>query len=147
MIVPIFPPLDGSGAGRFPSFARALQAAQTRGDRDAYPALLAEEIAWCGQHQPAGEPRLVYEACVRVLTDLVRLRWRLVEQGYGFALENPKEMRRGGGIETLVASKSALREELRPIVEEQLAHPAVIDFRRPHGIRCPRQAERPHPGR
>lgn len=130
MIVPIFPPLDGSASERFTPFARALKTVQAAGDRASIAHLLEEELAWCATNQQAGEQRLIYEACLRVLTDLVRLRWRLVEQGYGFALENPRELRRSGTVAELVASKAALRDELRPGVEEQLLHPAVRDFLR-----------------
>lgn len=130
MIVPIYPKLDGATAERFPVFARSLQAAQTCGDRHLLADLLRKEMEWCDAQCHLGDQRLIYEVCIRVLTDLVRLRWRLVEQGYGFALENPKEMRRGSRVEDLIASKAAIREELRPVVDEQLTHPAVQEFKR-----------------
>ena len=130
MLVPIYPPLDGRTAERFPVFARALAAAQARGDRQAIAAHLQEEICWRMAAPGLGDQGLVYEACVRVLTDLARLRWRIVEEGYGFCLENPKESRRGRSTAELIASKEALREQLRPVVEEQQSHPAVQDFLR-----------------
>ena len=71
---------------------------------------------------------MAYEACIRVLSDLARLRWRIVEQGYGFALENRKESVRGRPTEEIVASKEILRRELQPVVDEQKRHPAVLDF-------------------
>lgn len=128
MIVPIYPPLDGATAERFPLFARALSQAQSNRDRERVVTLLRDEVAWCASASHIDEHRLIYEACIRVLSDLIRLRWRLVEQGYGFALENPKEPRRGLATPELVASKAALRDELRPAVQEQFAHPAVKEF-------------------
>lgn len=128
MTVPIFPPLDGICAERFPIYARSLKGAQESGARESIAALLDDEIAWCSQVDHLGDQRLVYEACIRVLTDLVRLRWRIVEQGYGFALQNPREIRSGRPTAELIASKATLREELRPVVDEQRNHPAVRDF-------------------
>jgi hypothetical protein len=130
MLVPIYPPLDGRTAERFPLFARTLSSAQTRGDRESITAILQSEIDWLGQARELGDQALIYEACVRVLADLARLRWRIVEEGYGFFLENPKETRGGRPTEELIASKVALREELRPVVDEQQSHPAVKDFLR-----------------
>jgi hypothetical protein len=128
MIVPLYPPLDGITAERFPIFARALSRAQSDRNSARVIHLLQEEVKWCSSAIHIGDHRLVYEACIRVLSDLIRLRWRLVEQGYGFALENPKELRRGLATPELIASKAALREELKPAVQEQFAHPAVQDF-------------------
>lgn len=128
MIVPLFPPLDGSPAERFPEFARSLSAAQQAGDRGSMQEILSSELRWCERATQLGEQRLVYEACIRVLMDLVRLRWKLVEQGYGFALENPKEVVSGRPTAEIVASKEILRSELRPLVQDQLDQPAVRAF-------------------
>lgn len=128
MIVPLFPPLDGSPAERFPEFARALASAQQARDRDAMQEILARELRWCEGATQLGEQRLVYEACLRILTDLVRLRWRLIEQGYGFALENPKELVSGRPTAEIIASKEVMRAELRPLVKNQLDQPAVRAF-------------------
>lgn len=128
MIVSLFPPLDGSPAERFPEFARALASAQQTGDRDAMQEILARELRWCEGATQLGEQRLVYEACLRILMDLVRLRWRLIEQGYGFALENPKELVSGRPTAEIIASKEVLRAELRPLVKDQLDQPAVRAF-------------------
>ena len=130
MIVPIYPPLDGVAAERFSPFARALQAAQLTWNRAELSRLLEAESAWAISGQIAGDQKLVYEACIRVLADLARLRWRIIEQGYGFALENPKEPRRGLNPRELVAIKSILRQQMEPIVSEQLEQPAVKDFKR-----------------
>lgn len=128
MIVPLFPPLDGSLAERFPEFARALASAQQAGDRDRMQGILARELRWCEAARQLEDQRLVYEACIRILLDLVRLRWRLIEQGYGFALENPKELVSGRPTAEVIASKEVMRAELRPLVKDQLAHPAVRAF-------------------
>ena len=91
-------------------------------------AALECEVDWCRSATYLGKSALIYEACVRVLTDLARLRWRIVEQGYGFALENPKEIVGGRSTGETIASKESLRGELRPVVDEQLRHPAILDF-------------------
>ncbi len=128
MIVPLFPPLDGETAERFHAFATDLAGAQRTGSKGEMAEVLAREIGWCRSAKYLGGKALVYEACVRVLTDLARLRWRIIEQGYGFALENPKELIGGRPTEEVIASKEALRSELRPVVDEQRRHPAVVDF-------------------
>lgn len=128
MIVPLFPPLDGTPAERFPEFARALASAQHVGDRDRMQTIFTQELRWCEGAKQLGDQQLIYEACIRVLLDLVRLRWRLIEQGYGFALENPKELIKGGPTAEVIASKEVMRAELRPLVKDQLEQPAVRAF-------------------
>ena len=128
MIVPIFPPLDGEAAERFHAFALRLACAQRSGNANDMGEALDEEISWCRSAKLGEEKVLAYEACIRVLSDLARLRWRIVEQGYGFALENRKESVRGRPIAELVASKELLRRELQPVVDEQKRRPAVLDF-------------------
>lgn len=130
LIIPIYPPLDGITAERFPVFARALALAQSPWDRDRVRRLLDDEIAWCAGGGVSGEQKLIYEASIRVFADLARLRWRIVEQGYGFALANPKEPRRSLQQAELIATKNSLREELSPVVEEQIANPSVKGFLR-----------------
>lgn len=128
MLVPIHPPLDGRTAERFPVFVRALSEAQIEGNRNAMKGLLQREVDWCRETLDLGEQALIYEASVRVISDLVRLRWRVVERGHGFCLENPQEEVRGRSVAELVASKEALRDELRPIVDEQRTSPQVSAF-------------------
>ena len=89
---------------------------------------MEEEIAWCGSAGCSRQYVLAYEASVRILADLARLGWRIVEQGYGFALEKGKERTGRRSTEEIVASKEMLRGELQPVVDEQKRHPAVADF-------------------
>ncbi len=127
MIVPIFPPLDGETAERFHALATKLACAQRTRNAKEMSSALEEETAWCRSARCSEKYVLAYEACVRVLTDLARLGWRIVEQGYGFALEKGKE-RTGQTAEEIVASKEALRRELQPVVDEQRRQLAVVDF-------------------
>ena len=128
MIVPLFPPLDGEAAERFHAFATALANAQRAGRKDEMYQALAFEVEWCRSATYLGKRALAYEACVRLLTDLARMRWRIIEQGYGFALENPKELVGGRPTKETIASKELMRGELRPVVDEQRRHPAVLEF-------------------
>ena len=125
MIVPIYPPLDGESAERFHAFAMKLACAQRARNANEMSSALESEISWCRSAECFGENVLAYEACIRVLSDLARLRWRIVEQGYGFALENRKERVVRRPTEEIVARKEMLRSELQPIVDEQKRHPAV----------------------
>lgn len=128
MIVQLFPPLDGEAAERFFEFALSLAEAQREGSKGRMNLALDQEVSWCRAAVYLGGRALTYEACVRVLTDLARMRWRIVEQGYGFALENPKELVGGRTTEEIVQSKETMRRELRPVVDEQRRHPAVAEF-------------------
>ena len=128
MIVPIYPSLDGEAGERFHGFAMKLADAQRARSADGMNRALEAEIGWCRSAKCSEENVLAYEACIRVLSDLAQLRWRIVEQGYGFALENRKERVRGRPTAEIVASKETLRRELQPVVEEQKRHPAVLDF-------------------
>ena len=129
MIVPIYPPLDGEAGERFHGFAIKLADAQRARSTDGMNRALEAEIAWFRSERGFDEKLLLaYEACVRVLSDLTRLRWRIVEQGYGFALENRGERVGGRATAEIVTSKEMLRSELQPIVEEQKRHRAVLDF-------------------
>lgn len=130
MLVPIDPPLDGRTAERFPAFVEALADAQSRSNHEGMASLLRDEIGWIEANRRLGEQALIYEAVIRVLSDLMRLRWRVTRRGYGYALENLTEPRRGRPTSELVASKVAIREELRPVVDEQLDQPSVRDFLR-----------------
>lgn len=128
MLVPIAPPLDGRTAERFPVYMAALATADSAGGRERVAAILRDEVAWLDAHRHLGAQALIYEACVRVLADLIRLRWQVVRRGYSYALENPTETSRSRTTDELISSKAALREELRPVVEEQRAQPAVRAF-------------------
>ena len=128
MIVPIYPPLDGEAGERFHGFAMKLADAQRARSPDDMNRVLEAEIGWCRASKGFDRKLLAYEACVRVLSDLARLRWRIVEQGYGFALENRSERVGGRPTAEIVASKETLRSELQPVVEEQKRRPAVLDF-------------------
>ena len=128
MIVPIYPPLQGEVGERFHSFAMRLASAQRAGTTNEMARALDEEVSWCRSSAGLDEDILAYEACIRVLSDLARLRWRIVERGYGFALENRKESVRGRPTEEIVASKEMLRSELRPVVDEQMRRPTVARF-------------------
>ena len=128
MIVPIFPPLDGEPAERFHAFATRLARAQLARDGNDMSNALAEEISWCRSASYSKKKVLAYEACVRVLSDLAQLRWRIIEQGYGFALESHKETVRGRSTAEVMAVKETLRREFKPVVDEQKRHPAVQDF-------------------
>lgn len=128
MIVPLYPPLDGTPAERFADFLQKLNRAQIAGDRSAMASLAEQEIAFCQDAAFVGNQKLIYETCIRVVSDLVRLRWTIVEQGHGFALENRRDVVAGRPTSELIAGKKIIREELRPVVSEQLQNPSVREF-------------------
>ena len=128
MIVPLYPFLDGETAERFHAFAMKLACAQRARAANDMSSALEVETGWCRSAKCRGENVLAYEACIRVLSDLARLGWRIVEQGHGFALEKHKERVGGRPTVEVMDSKEMLRSELQPIVDDQKRHPAVLDF-------------------
>ena len=128
MIVPLYPFLDGETAERFHAFAMKLACAQRARAANDMSGALEVETGWCRSAKCRGENVLAYEACIRVLSDLARLGWRIVEQGHGFALEKHKERVGGRPTVEVMDSKEMLRSELQPIVDDQKRHPAVLDF-------------------
>ena len=98
--------------------------AQKSGKMNDMQTALKEEIKWCQSTKLSEENVLIFKACIRVLYDLAQLRWLIVEQGYGFALEKVS----GPSTEEHIIKKRKLREELQPIVYEQMRRPSVSSF-------------------
>ncbi|QQS53743.1 MAG: DUF4338 domain-containing protein [Candidatus Competibacteraceae bacterium] len=92
--------------------------------------LLDEELRWASARCADEGQISAYEAAARVLLDLVRLGWRIREEGYG--IELVAERPRLGRLtpEQILAEKRQTRELFRPIVEAQLSEPAVNELAR-----------------
>lgn len=128
MIVPIKPCLEGAAADRFLALARTLAQAQARGRDLDLQSLLRDELAWCQGQLSFDGQGLAYEACARVLLDLVRLGWQVREEGYGIELVGERLRVRGLSPEQIRAEKRITRERFLPALEAQFDHPAVRDF-------------------
>ena len=126
MIVPIRPPLQGAAADRFLALARTLARARPSD----LQTLLEEELRWVAARCAEEGQVSAYEAIARVLLDLVRLGWRIREEGYG--IELVAERPRLGRLtpEQILVEKSRTRELFRPIVQAQLSEPAVGELAR-----------------
>ena len=129
MIIPLEPSLEGLAERRFLSFARQVLARQAAHDQDRITALVEAETVLAPQLRELEGQRDEYTACVRVLGDLARLRWTLVESGHGLELHSPRPHDARTSAPCHVrARKDAIRNELRPRVLQQFADRHVRRF-------------------
>ena len=129
MIVPLEPTLEGLAERRFLSFARQVLARQAVRDQDRITALVEAETVLAPQLRELEGQRDEYTACVRVLGDLARLRWTLVESGHGLELHSPRAHdSRSSAPCDVRTRKDAIRNELRPRVLQQFADRHVRRF-------------------
>lgn len=128
MIAPIRPKLHGNAATRFLALAQTLAQIQSRKNSPDLDHLLEEEMRWLRNNPDLDGQEKVYEAAARVLLDLVRLGWRVNENGYGIELISEEVRNRGLSPEEVHAEKLATRELFRPTVSAQHSDPAVIAF-------------------
>jgi hypothetical protein len=126
MVVPLNSPLQGVAAERFLSLARSLSLMGESFNEVDTRKLLEDEIHWC--RSLLNGDQTAYEASVRVLVDLVRLGWKVVEQGYGIELvANPPKL---GALTTeqIQAEKRKTRTLFEPLVVAQYSDPGVATF-------------------
>ncbi|MDE0392913.1 MAG: hypothetical protein OXI57_12690 [Rhodospirillales bacterium] len=129
MIIPLEPSLEGLAERRFLSFSRQVLARQAARDQDRITAFVDAETALAPQLQDLEGQRDEYTACVRVLGDLARLRWTLVESGHGLELHSPRPHDAHTSAPCEVRRrKDAIRRELRPRVLQQFADRHVRRF-------------------
>jgi len=67
-----------------------------------------------------------YEACARILTDLAKLRWRIVQDGFGIELATPNA--RKVPSREIAAYKNSVRMELESQLRHQFSAKSVRDF-------------------
>jgi len=94
MFSPVHHDLEGLAAERFRSLAgqlRRLQQQHAAADR--LDAMCRDELAWAESAAGLNGCREKYEACIRLLTDLAKLRWRIVQDGFGIELATPSSRR------------------------------------------------------
>ena len=129
MIVPLEPKLEGLAERRFFSFARQILDRQAAGVLGRISALVeAETTRASGLRDLKGQCD-EYTACVRVLGDLAQLRWTLVESGYGLELHSPRPQdKRVSDPAQARRRKEAIRNELRPRVQQQFSDANVRKF-------------------
>ena len=120
---PLIPNLDGAAAERFLRVARRLAAARLEN------AELAESEAQWARSTPAlNGQALRFEASVRLLVDLVGLRWQVVEDRFGLELRAPYASARLHSPTAIRESKDIVRRELQPVLAQQFADPSVRKF-------------------
>ena len=129
MIIPLEPTLEGLAERRFFSFARQVLDRQVDGDQERITALVEAETGCAPEVRELKGQCDEYTACVRVLGDLARLRWKLVESGHGLELHSPRPQdARTSAPREVRRRKEAIRNELRPRVQQQFADRHVRQF-------------------
>jgi hypothetical protein len=127
MFAPVQHELDGIAADRFRSLARQLKRMQEQGaEADRFDAVCHDEIAWLSNASGLNGCREKYDATVRLLTDLAKLRWRIVEDGFGIELVAPPA--RVTVPSSIQDYKKTVRMELKSQIDLQLDAKPVRDF-------------------
>jgi hypothetical protein len=123
---PLIPNLDGIAADRFLRIARRL-AARTH-DAAELVELAECEVQWARSTPTLNGQTWRYEAAVRLLADLVGLRWQVVEDRFGLELRAPYASARLHDPTAVLESKEIVRGELRPVIAQQFADINVRKF-------------------
>lgn len=119
--------LEGLAAERFRSFAMQLQRLQQQGAvAERIDALCRDEMRWVESASGLNGYREKYEACARLLTDLAKLRWRILQDGFGIELVAPSVNKVPSS--EIAAYKEAVRMELGSQLRHQFQAKSVRDF-------------------
>jgi hypothetical protein len=119
--------LEGVASERFRALAgqlRRLQQQQAIPER--IDSLCRDEIRWIGSAQGLNGCREKYEACVRLITDLAKLRWRVVQDGFDIELATPNK--RKVLPSEINSYKDTIRTELASQLHHQFNNKTVRDF-------------------
>ncbi|MGH7944492.1 MAG: Druantia anti-phage system protein DruA [Opitutaceae bacterium] len=127
MFCPVKHELEGLAAERFLSVARHLKRLQKdRATAARLVELCQQEVAWARQALGLDGFRDKYEATMRVLVDLAKLRWRVVEDRFGIELDAPPlRVMNPAAIDEY---KEIVRAELKPQLDQQLKDQSVQEF-------------------
>ena len=141
MFAPIHHKLEGMAADRFRSFAGQLQRLQKQGaSAEHLDTICRDEVEWARFEPGLQSDRKKYEASVRLLTDLAKLRWRIVLDGFGIELAAPNA-RRMRSLE-VTTYKDAVRQELSSQLRQQFSGKAVREFIRRMEVPAPSAQKR-----
>lgn len=128
MHIDIYPKVEGIAAERLLEFAAALATDETA-DSVRLPALVEREAAWARRTPHLNGQTKAYEASIRLLADLRALKWKVRADRFGIELVSPRRPRAGqGGADFAAASKTRLRDELRPVLATQFGAHHVRSF-------------------
>lgn len=120
MFTTIHHDLEGLAAERFRSLASHLRRIQREGQgSEQMEAACRDEMAWLQSAQGLNGCREKYEASARLLTDLAKLRWRIVLDGFSIELAAPNE--RAVPSNQVSAYKESVRQELISQVRGQFS--------------------------
>jgi hypothetical protein len=103
---------------------RRLQQQQAVPER--IDSLCRDEIRWINSAQGLNGCTEKYEACVRLITDLAKLRWRIIQDGFDIELATPN--RRKVLPSEINSYKETIRKELASQLHQQFNNKSVRDF-------------------
>lgn len=127
MFTPVHHDLEGLASERFRSLATQLSRLQQQiAPAERLDALCSDEIRWAASAAGLNGCREKYEACARLLTDLAKLRWRIVQDGFGIELASPNARRVPAS--EIGRYKDSVRQELSSQLRHQFAAKSVRDF-------------------
>lgn len=119
--------LEGLAADRFRSLAEQLRRLQGQGAApDRLDAICRDELTWMQSATGLNGCREKYEACVRLITDLAKLRWQIVQDGFGIEFASPPI--RQVAVSEIKAYKQGVRQELHSQFRLQFAAKPARDF-------------------
>ena len=127
MFSPIHHDLEGIAADRFRSLASQLKRLQQQhAPAERLDALCHNELAWIVSTNGLNSSYKKYEACVRLLVDLAKLRWRIVQDGFGIELSTPAT--HSFKFPEISSYKEIVRQELKSQIHLQFESKTVRDF-------------------
>jgi hypothetical protein len=119
--------LEGLSLERFLSVAQQLQRLQEDlAGPGQFDEICRQEIRWLNQTTGLNGDKDKYEACLRILIDLAKLRWRVIRNGHSIELVTPPT--RVTNSREVSEYKTTVRSELSSIIDKQLDDPNVRDF-------------------
>jgi hypothetical protein len=119
--------LEGIAAERLRSLTGQLRRLQRQGAASqAIDAVCQDEVSWSQSSQGLNGCREKYQACARLLADLAKLRWRIVQEGFTIELSSPKS--RKVSSKEIPAYKDTVRSELASQLRQQFSNQSVRDF-------------------
>jgi len=118
---------EGFAAERFRSYAAQLRRLQQQGaSSEQLDTLCRDEMRWIETAAGLNGCREKYEACARLITDLAKLRWRIVQNGFGIELAAPNVHKVSSS--QIASYKKSVRMELESQLRYQFRLQSVRDF-------------------
>ncbi len=129
MFIRVYPPFEGFIAERFLVLAKQLENWQLIRDIEELEEIWIKEQEWIKSQSHLKSNKIKYDAAVRILIDLARLRWTIKQENAGIELNSP-QFYPGNKVnaDQISEYKTTVRTELNHICAEQFRQPSVKKF-------------------